>query len=127
MKSIRLRQDLEISTIDRETLVIAFERGHYYAIGGVASDLIEELRRGALPLAFMVASFMAHYERTAEALVRFVSESTLVETGEFEAEERPIHWWYPYKDPEITTHSELEDILVLDPIHDAGPEGWPAR
>ena len=31
-----------------------------------------------------------------------------------------------YRPPQIDKHDDLEELLLLDPIHDIGPEGWPA-
>jgi hypothetical protein len=127
MRSLRLKSGTEVSTVDRETLVISFADGHYYAITGVGSDLLATLANGPLSLEYVVASFMAHFEKKADEIVKFVSESAFLETGEFEGEERLVRWSLPYLEPKVTTHAELADILVLDPIHDAGPAGWPSR
>ena len=32
-----------------------------------------------------------------------------------------------YERPELSSYSDMQDLLRLDPIHDVSEEGWPAR
>ena len=32
-----------------------------------------------------------------------------------------------YEKPELSTYSDMQDLLLLDPIHDVSEEGWPVR
>jgi hypothetical protein len=32
-----------------------------------------------------------------------------------------------YERPELSSYSDMQDLLLLDPIHDVSEEGWPAR
>lgn len=32
-----------------------------------------------------------------------------------------------YEGPELSSYSDMQDLLLLDPIHDVSEEGWPAR
>jgi hypothetical protein len=32
-----------------------------------------------------------------------------------------------YEKPELSSYSDMQDLLLIDPIHDVSEEGWPAR
>jgi hypothetical protein len=31
----------------------------------------------------------------------------------------------PFQAPALEKHSDMQDLILLDPVHEVGPRGWP--
>jgi hypothetical protein len=134
--------DVVFETFDEEIVAVNLETGNYYSLStsgpaiwiGISEgcgldEIIEKLRTsfadGQDEIARAVASF-------AE---RLVAEQLLVElaadgpapsraaapaSASASASEMP-----PFQAPVIENYSDMQDLLMLDPIHDVDPAGWP--
>lgn len=118
-----------MQSIDGECVLIDFESGAYYSAEGAAAEALERIGRGegceriaealagrlGLPLAeaeLHVRSFLGHLVR--ERLV--VDEGS---AGTPDADATPSGLL------RLTKYRDLEDLLLLDPIHDVSDAGWP--
>lgn len=125
-------------TIDGETVVIHLESGIYYSLGGTASEIWESIVDGTSQSA-LVAGLCARYEAAPgaveEAVRAFLDE--IEQDGLIRrlpgpprasadavaaAEERP-----PFATPTVQRFTDIQELLMLDPIHEVDPTGWPRR
>jgi hypothetical protein len=126
--------------LDDQVMMINLETGAYFALERPAADCWTALTAGA-GFTGIVAEVTAHFDvstSSAEADVETFLDD-LVEEGivRWSADppapgldpslDEPIAAdRLPYRPPQIEKHDDLEELLLLDPIHDVGPEGWPA-
>lgn len=123
--------------IDGEAIVIHFDRGNYFsakASGALALDLLE---RG-FSMGDVASAFARHYQldihRATAVVQRFVAE-LLAEDLIVAAEARDIEGTDPasldagdvssFEEPALVKYTDLQDVLVLDPLHDVVVPGWP--
>jgi coenzyme PQQ synthesis protein D (PqqD) len=126
-------------TIDGEVVVIDLDTGNYYSLAGVAADLWA-LAETHDSVEAVVATCLGRYSGRAgeiEASVRgfierLVQESLLVpiagEPPDTTAERlvtsaapQPI----PFEEPLLDKFTDMQDLLLLDPIHQVDEAGWP--
>ena len=114
--------------IDDEVVVVDLQRGIYFSIRGsgtaiwdllVDSATVEEatLHVGAEgEAASLVAEFVAALEQ--ESLLREVL------TQDPTPSSRPA-LDAPFEPPLFERFTDMEDLLLLDPVHDVDEQGWP--
>jgi hypothetical protein len=121
--------------LDDQVIMINLETGAYFALEAAAADCWVALVAGA-GFDDIVAEVVRRYdvdparaEKDVEVFVDSMVDEGLVQwstepavpliAGEAAAPRAA------YRVPEIEKHDDLEELLLLDPIHDVGPEGWP--
>lgn len=128
--------------IDGEVVVVNLENGTYYSLDAVGADVWEQLADGRT-LGALVEAVAARYDgerdRIAmgvEAFVRRLQEEKLLtasaEPGNPAAapasaaavESRPAPT-RPYVDPVLQKYTDMEELLLVDPIHEVEESGWP--
>ena len=122
-------------TIDGEVIVIHLERGSYFSLRDSAAELWELVEQGCAPEA-IVAALSSRYlgapaDEVAHEATRFLEElqeeglvvdadGTAVATpdlGSASADFAP---------PRLEKYTDLQDLIMMDPIHEVEPKGWPA-
>ena len=120
--------------LDDEVIAINLETGAYYALDGVAADCWV-LTAGGSEVDDLVVAITARYEvdePLARAdVTRFLEQlvvERLVVAGDEAASATPlppIDAKKPYTAPAVQKFDDLEDLLLLDPIHEVDEAGWP--
>jgi hypothetical protein len=119
---------------DGEFVLINFARGRYFSLRHSAVDVWRQFRNGASPAEvverarerFALAGDDAR-EQLARCIQTLIDEDLLCEA---EAAGPVVDAWSgaAWAAPSVEVYSDLQDLIVLDPIHevdDAG--GWPRR
>lgn len=116
-----------------ETVVANLESGLFYSLTGAAIPLwgwiADGTPTGALPERFIATEDvpLAVISETIDGFVgQLVAEGLIVpaENGSAPpANPAPI----PFARPAIERFDDLQGLLLVDPIHDVGPQGWPLR
>jgi hypothetical protein len=121
--------------IDGEAVIMNLATGHYFSTQNVGSFIWRGVERGASRPA-IVAAVSAHYgidPDTASAAVgsfldELIRKDLVIETPDGAvtiddisgAPERQ-----PFEAPVLNTYTDMEELLLLDPIHDVDQAGWP--
>jgi hypothetical protein len=123
--------------LDDQVMMINLETGAYFALERPAADCWTALTAGAGfdgIVAEVVAQFDVAPDRAEadvetflvslvdEGIVRWSSDEPAAPSPDGTAPAARL----AYRPPQIEKHDDLEELLLLDPIHDVGPEGWPA-
>lgn len=128
---------LSMERLDGEVIAIDFASGKYFSFQGPAADLIWLLQHevpreswfGVIETAFKSPETPEEFAVQVEAFISELKSLGLVEQTEWltgsttslpEDYER-IAW----VSPQIMVEDDLADLLVIDPIHDTGEDGWP--
>ncbi|HEY1360217.1 MAG TPA: PqqD family protein [Thermoleophilaceae bacterium] len=124
-------------TIDGEVIMIHLLVGTYYSLDGAGADLWAQLASGRgreETLALLEQRYDAEPEVIAQSvddLVKRLAEEELLEAapdgapapnGEpAEAAAERL----PFKAPELEKYTDMQDFLLVDPIHETDETGWP--
>jgi len=125
--------------IDGETIVLDFESGHYFSFNPSASEIWLSLSAG-LPVAGAVehvarrfAVDPASIRAQVEGFVRSLEEEHLIRraaNGSAAApaartrDGEPVAAFSP---PAFEKFTDMEELLLLDPIHEVSDSGWPRK
>jgi hypothetical protein len=123
--------------IEGEALLIAFETGSYYSVVGSGARIVSALRRGA-PLGQLLSAFSRDDRAEAVAvehgvrtfLEELMTEGLIERIDALDAGAAPVDLGeseppLAFEMPVLRKYSDLEDLLLLDPIHDVDAAGWP--
>lgn len=122
-------------TIDDETIIIDFESGTYYNLHGTANQLWQLLQANyaaAEVVCWATASYSGDPLTIDTAIHDFIDElkeaKLIVERTASVSEAIPPNTAkVPFTAPRIERHTDIQDLLLLDPLHDVGMQGWPTR
>lgn len=127
-------------TIDNEVIIIDFNTGNYFSLDNVGA-LIWNSVAAELDMESVNANVCNLYGRRREevepATARFVAE--LIETGlileapgsqaqgpaPLPAAADGMQPDRPYAPPVLNRYNDMQQLLLLDPIHDVDETGWP--
>jgi len=122
--------------LDGEAVIVDLRTGRYHAAQGVAATAWAALGRGAdlgtivrevsalhTPVPTDVDARISAFidQLLAAELIVEVAGSAAAPTAESVRRVPPSPW----NDPVLESHNDLEDLLLLDPVHDVGADGWP--
>jgi hypothetical protein len=131
-----VRPTVRHERLEDEVIAIDLESGAYFALDDVAAVCWSVLAGGGTIDAAVdatVARFDVASETAQRDIEQFVDE--LVRVGLLGAADRPpVPAGVPdaapepraYTPPAIERFDDLEELLVLDPIHEVDEAGWPA-
>jgi hypothetical protein len=126
-------REFAFEVFDDEVVVLNLASGTYYALGGCAHETWSALV-GSNPLADVVAAVEARYGDSAATVANDLTSLVDTLTAERIIQEAPAAGAAiaisgaggGYQPPSFEKHSDMEQLLTLDPIHDVDPQkGWP--
>jgi len=129
--------DVVFEESDDEVVVVNLNEGVYYFLGGPAAFVWMALHSGmsGSDVVATVASLENVPPSMPEEVLAFVVR--LMDLNLLRVVREPLnpgqltpsvfeYFREGYQVPELETYSDLQDILLLDPIHDVDDTGWPA-
>ena len=122
-------------TIEDETVILHHGTGRYFDTAGTGAFIWGELEAARSPRAIardLVVRSGISVEIALAAVRSFFTElidNDLIskQCGEGLAGPGSTTGPTTYSVPTLGVHTDLADMLLLDPIHDVGPTGWPRR
>jgi hypothetical protein len=122
-----------------EVLAINLETGTYYSLPGISGQIWIWLVKGA-SLAAIGQALVDLYEgehdmieNEAERFIKTLKAENLISSDEVPAISAPIlpsnnqAGKKPFVIPTMEKYSDLQELLLLDPIHETDAAGWPVR
>lgn len=125
-------------TVGGETIIVNLGSGHYFSLDGTAVDVWQGLERGDATekVVFdLEQRYEAEENAIAEAVQKLVDDFLAAElivaepdagAGEPQVPatqnvgERP-----PFVPPTFAMFTDMQDIILLDPVHEVDTRGWP--
>ena len=123
--------------IDGEAVIMDLATGHYFSAQHAGCDIWRGIELGASPsliASFVSAAYGIRPEDASEAVTSFVDElkrRNLVResTVTLPDADQPENWiartGQPFTMPVLQAYTDMEELLLLDPIHDVDQAGWP--
>lgn len=128
--------------IDGETIVLNFESGHYYSFNPTASEIWLRVSAGH-PVAAATEGVARRFavdpaaiRAEVESFVRRLHEENLIRRVNGEAvaapapapvRDAPGGPAAPFTAPAFEKFTDMEELLLLDPIHEVSDSGWPRK
>jgi hypothetical protein len=128
-------------TIEGETVIIHLERGLYYSLDATGAEVWQRLAAGRSTAEVsdgIAARHPAERDAVAPAVAslvdRLVGEELIVpldvaaapsDAAVEVADPEPARG--PFRPPRLERFDDLQDLLLLDPIHAVDETGWPQR
>lgn len=116
--------------IDGEVIVIHLGTGKYFSLTGAAAIVWESLAkpRGVAELVGVFSDLPAEGRAAIEGLLSTLAAESLVEvavetTDAVSTVCDALHAW---RHPSVEIYSDMQDLLLADPIHDVDEKGWPS-
>jgi hypothetical protein len=128
-------------TIEGEVILIDLKTGTYYSLRDAGAAIWQAIVQGASEDEIVVA-LGATYDADADRLGTGVADlldelegEGLVrpDDGEVEPAQEPLdigphpNGRVSYETPRLEKHTDMQDLILIDPVHDVGAEGWPHR
>lgn len=125
--------------IDGETIVLNFESGHYYSFNPSASEIWLGLAGGASvkatteSVARRFAVDPASIREEVEGFVQRLEDENLIRRATNGAAAAPAvraadgEPAGAFSPPAFEKFTDMEELLLLDPIHEVGDSGWPRK
>ncbi|HET6363079.1 MAG TPA: PqqD family protein [Gemmatimonadota bacterium] len=130
-----LKPEVVADVIDGEAVIMNLKTGKYFSSEGTGSDCWEALAAG-LSVAQLVDQLTENYtaDRTTieAAVAEFVQDLVshmLIAPGSAPPPSVTVKPSSspraPFHAPVLNVYSDMQDLLLLDPIHDVDVAGWP--
>jgi hypothetical protein len=125
--------------IDGETIVLNFESGHYYSFNPTASEIWQRVSAGdpvaaaTERVASRFAVDPASIRGEVEDFVRRLEEEKLIRRAGGEPVAAPVASdtagaaGAAFSPPSFEKFTDMEELLLLDPIHEVSDAGWPRK
>jgi Coenzyme PQQ synthesis protein D (PqqD) len=124
-------------TVEREAIVIHLEHGTYYSLAEASACVWDAVVRGGGE-ADALAAVMAAYDvapetarpAVAELLTALVAEGLVAVDDDVPALPLPVATpaeaaRRPWIAPTLGRFTDMQDLLLADPIHEVAEAGWP--
>jgi hypothetical protein len=127
-------------TIEGEVIVIDLDTGTYYSLRDTSAEIWQGIKAGTDEPA-ICESLAEHYAATKEEIASAVSrlleelaaEGLIEETpdGAGAVRAEPLsdppaqNGRVPFVTPVLEKHTDMQDLILLDPVHDVTEAGWP--
>jgi hypothetical protein len=124
-------------TIDGETIIIDLGSGTYFSLQGAAPSIWNGLAAGegnAQIVARLQSLYTADEAQLSGALDGFLQKllgDGLIAPGEVTADvpapasPEPAGERVPFVVPKLERFEDMQDIILLDPVHKVDSQGWP--
>lgn len=124
-------------TIDDETIIVDLTTGTYFSLRGTAAAIWGQLADGGIAAEELEGVVRARYEAPEGEI-----ETTLRDfLGELEKEQLVVvsangngatapalpaaGEREQFAPPRLERYTDMQDIILLDPVHEVDPRGWP--
>jgi hypothetical protein len=124
-------------TIEGEVIVIDLDSGTYYSLRETSAEIWHCIKAGADEASIvdlLAERYVASREEIASAVSPLLDElaaERLIEEAEGAAPAEPVSASYaqngrvPFIAPVLEKHTDMQDLILLDPVHDVTEAGWP--
>ena len=126
-----------LETVDEETIIVNLDTGSYYDLNHTGGRLLEAFGRGlGLDAAIdrIASDYSVDREGVAaapETLVGQLEEEGIVVAADDPAANGAVNGWEPpakpYEAPALSKYTDMQELLLLDPVHEVDGAGWPNK
>lgn len=124
-------------TVGGETIIVNLASGHYFSLQGTAVDVWQGVERGDATESIVLeleGRYAAEDGEIGAAVQKLLDDFTAAELLVAEANgagtaavapPQDVGERVPFVAPSFTTFTDMQDIILLDPVHEVDTRGWP--
>jgi hypothetical protein len=124
-------------TVGGETIIVNLASGHYFSLQGTAVDVWKGLERGDQAESIVLGLEQRYQANDGEIgtavqklLEDFAAAELIVEDAEVNGAgtstpSEAVGERVPFVPPTFSTFTDMQDIILLDPVHEVDTRGWP--
>jgi hypothetical protein len=125
---------ISMERLDGEVIIISFNNGKYYSTEFSGADILWLVKQKVNPKSWesILSSKYGFQDFPKDEIIAFLNkcliEEILAETKSSMDNEAALPDDFAvsgWTTPRLLTFSDLQDLLMVDPIHDSSLEGWP--
>ncbi len=134
------KKNITYEIIDNEVIIIHLEKGHYYSLQGVAANIWADIAKG-MTEQMIIDNNLIKYQNSdtdiADAVSLFIAklkEEELIfssakqsTTAKCSIQSLSVRGKDIFKSPVLVKYTDLEELLLLDPVHEVDESGWPNK
>lgn len=130
-KSLKPNEPNVISEpMEGELVVINLETGCYYSLNSSAAVIWQHLEKGVKPINIAKNMYLDGPSEDItfkiETFCKYLQEEKLMIESSFDADlETRLIEKISFKKPVIDKFEDMQEMLLLDPIHEVNDQGWP--
>lgn len=130
-------------TIDDEVVIIDFDSGSYYSLDNVGADVWNLIESGAtkgqiveatarryngtrVDVENAISELMAELQQENLIVPDSVREPDSIEKSNVQVETSLETERLSFKAPILRKYTDMQELLLLDPIHEVDDTGWPS-
>ncbi len=129
-------QDIMHETIDGEVVIVNLDSGAYYAFDGSGEYIWDRLSRDGASQEQLVAELQPRFRTPARDIIegvenflaQLLDEALIVVAQDGGAAAPATAFDAPAAEfvaPKLSKYTDMEALLLADPIHEVEPAGWP--
>lgn len=122
--------------IDGEAVMINLTTGNYYSLNEVGASIWNSIEAGASTteiverLSLRFEGGESEIESAVSQLIDELRSEDLIVAAEGNggapaAPAQPEAGRKPFETPRLEKHTDMQDLIMLDPVHEVGEQGWP--
>lgn len=126
-------------TIEGETVIVNLENGLYYSLSNQTGSDVWNLIEAGFDFSNICIEISSKYSQDEQEINPALRDFFILlqQEGLIEVDQHPVSIpaentsplsSYPgrmYEPPQIERFSDMQDLLLIDPIHDVDETGWP--
>jgi hypothetical protein len=137
------KPEVIFETFEDELVVINLDTGSYYSLTQTGSDIWNLIDSGVTvaemtecmcklhqgnrrEIETAVHAFIAELEKEQLIVPHLNIETAPVQCGCGQMNKQTTHEKTPFKAPSLQKFTDMQDLLLLDPIHEVDEKGWPS-
>jgi hypothetical protein len=121
--------------IDGEAVMINLTTGNYYSLNEVGAAIWDSIEAGASAdeiverLGGRYEGVQSEIEKATTGLIEELLREELIVAAERDGSVvsavEPVSDRPPFQAPLLEKHTDMQDLILLDPVHEVGEQGWP--
>lgn len=129
------RSRIVYEVLNTEVIVVDFDTGNYYALAHVAKQVWQLIERKT-PVGQIARLIAEHYQLAADRVLKDVEQlieelavNELIAPCEENSAEpvQVVSDGLSYEAPKLQKYTDVQNLLLLDPIHEVTEVGWPDK
>ena len=138
------RPQVICETFDDEVVLVNLDNGHYYSIDKVGADIwafiesgdaIGDILRGIMQkykgnladIESAIEQFVDELQQESLIVTSATNEIRKTQVSKGQSETKPATEKLNFEPPLLQRYTDMQDLLLLDPIHEVDETGWPKK
>ena len=141
----QVSSNITYELIDDEVIIVNLEKGHYYSLHGSGKEIWNGILAGLTPekiISFFISKYKTNPDRIQTAvynsIAELINEKLIIPAPDEREKENALNnnnkpitnlgeTNATFTEPVMEKYTDLEELLLLDPVHDIDEMGWPSN